>query len=181
MNNNAFIYLCNRETMKHKMNPLNDNNNANLAVQGSTATYLSGIMYDQYLNMFPWFLAAIPLIILDLRLGRARAQLDGERVTINKSIRMTIDKTFTYICWIMISTSLSYLFGHEIIKYSILAIVYGLEVASCFSKYLRLHYGITIDMLDFVRMFCRFLWQRATGIEQSFENIIKEHSNKQGS
>lgn len=160
------------------MNPINDNNNANLAVQGTTAAFVSGYMYDQYIAMFPWFMAAIPLILLDLRLGRQRARIKGEDVTIRKSIKMTIDKSFSYICWIMLATTLSSVFDADAIKYSIMGIIYGLEVASCFSAWLYIKYEIEIDLLEFLNIICKFLWEKHTGMEQDFGRVLHEHRNK---
>lgn len=161
-----------------RMNPINDNNNANLAVQGTTAAFVSGYMYDQYIAMFPWFVAAIPLILLDLRLGRQRARKNGESVTIRKSVKMTIDKSFSYICWIMLATTLSSVFDTDSIKYSIMGIIYGLEVGSCLSAWLFIKYDIELDLLEFLRLLFRFAWGKYTGMEEDFIRVLHDHKKK---
>lgn len=160
------------------MNPINDNNNANLAVQGTTAAFVSGYMYDQYIAMFPWFMAAIPLILLDLRFGRERARKNGESVTIRKSVKMTIDKSFSYICWIMLSTTLSSVFETDAIKFSIMGLIYFLEVGSCFSAWLFIKYEIEVDNLEFLRLICKYICEKYTGMEHDFGRVLHEHKKK---
>lgn len=162
------------------------NNNANMSVQATTTavtTDFTDFLHSSYVAMIPWFIAAIPLILLDLRLGIARAKKeqvkDGKKtVTFNKAVRMTIDKSFTYICWIMLSTTLSLAFDMESIKFTIMAIVYGLEVCSCISNWLFVKYDIELDVLEFVPILFRFLWNKLTGMEEDFKSIVKSAQKK---
>lgn len=161
-----------------------ENNNLNMSLQGATTSVMAGYFYAQYAQMLPWFAVAIPLILLDLKLGRARAKKkwragNGDRVTLNKSVKMTIDKTFSYICWIMLATTLAFAFDSPVIKIVIMAIVYGLEVASCITHWIELRYNVDVDFPRLIVMFCSWVWKRATGIEGNFESIITEIKKKE--
>lgn len=66
------------------MNVIEENNRMNMVTQGTTTAIMTGYFYSAYVAMLPWFAAAIPLILLDLKLGRAKARHRGEEVTVNK-------------------------------------------------------------------------------------------------
>ena len=149
------------------MNPLEENNRVAMATQGATAAVFSTYFYDAYAAMLPWFIAAVPLIILDLNLGRKKARAKGQDVTFNKSVRMTIDKSFSYICWIMLSATLSMAFSANWIKYAIMGIVYGLEVVSCVKSWLY-YKGYDMDEEEFIKIIVK----KITGID--FNPVINQ-------
>lgn len=157
------------------MNVIDENNKTNLVTQGATTTVLSAYFHTAYVSMVPWFLAAIPLIILDLNYGRKRAKMRKETVTINKSVRMTLDKTLSYICWIMLSTTLSMAFGYDWIKFVIMAIIYGLEVLSVIRAYLFCK-GIIVKDAVLIRTFLKYIWYRLTGQKEDFKDLIPDNT-----
>lgn len=154
---------------------IEENNNVNMAVQGTSVAVMSNYFYHAYVDMLPWLLPAVPLILLDLKLGRAKAAKKGESVTFNKSVKMTIDKSFSYICWCMLSVTLSIAFDAPFIKYAIMAIVYGLEVTSCISNWILIKYNIEMSIVDFLPILFRFVWGRLTGLTDDFDKVFKEH------
>lgn len=160
------------------MNVIEENNRINMLTQGTTTAVMTGYFYSAYVAMLPWFAAAIPLILLDLNLGRAKARQRGEEVTLNKSIRMTLDKSFSYICWIMLSTTLSMAFDTMAIKICIMAIVYGLEVVSTVKAWLIVKFKLDVDEKEMLRVICKWIWHKFTGGEEDFKSIIIKHQEK---
>lgn len=157
-----------------KMNIVDENNKENMVTQGTTTAVMSSYFHSAYIAMLPWFFVAIPLIILDLRLGRKKARKIGEDVTINKSIRMTIDKTFSYICWIMLSATLSLAFETASIKFIIMGVIYLLEVWSSFGKWLFCTYDIKVNDAEMLRIAARWLWNKITGMDADFRKVFNE-------
>ena len=162
------------------MNVIDENNKVAQATQGATAAVFSTYFLEAYAAMIPWIIAAIPLIVLDLNLGRKKARARGIEVTFNKSVRMTVDKSFSYLCWSMLSVSTAKSFDCEWIKYAIMGIVYGLEVLSCIKSWL-ITKGYDLDEIEMIRIILKALWKRTTGADDDFKNMIKKqgHENNQ--
>lgn len=157
------------------------NNNANLAVQTTTTAVMTNYFYSYYVAMLPWFAAAVPLILIDLILGRKKARARGEKVTIGKSIKMTIDKSLSYICWIMLSTTLSVAFSLDFIKYFIMAAIYGLEVLSALNSWFESR-GFDFNEGEMLRIVFKAIWNKILGIEEDFKTVVKskeENNNEQ--
>lgn len=152
--------------------------------QGAAATVMttmSGHLSHIFLDMLPFCYVAIPLIILDLYYGRKKAQYKYENnlsdvpCTIQRSIKMTIQKIFNYISWIFLSTSLSTAFGIPSLVYVIMAIIYGLEVLSLLNKYGE-GKGIDIDEVGMLKLVFKFIWSRITGsTDEDFDMVIRKH------
>lgn len=160
------------------MNIIDENNKSNMITQGTTTAVFSTYFHTAYIAMIPWFVAAIPLIIIDLKYGREKARRRYEKtknpddkVTLNKSVRMTIDKSFSYICWIMLSTTLSMAFDCNYIKYGIMGIIYGLEVISIIRSYLQLK-GYEVNEIAMLRLLIKLIWNKITGTQEDFKDII---------
>lgn len=158
-----------------------------LASQGAAITVastMSGQMGGILLQMLPFCYVAIPLIILDLYYGRKKAQYRFENklsetpCTIQKSIKMTIQKIFNYISWIFLSTSLSLAFGIPSLVFLIMAFIYGLEVLSLLNKYGESK-GIDIDEVGMIKLVIKFVWARITGnFDENFDEVIKKHNKR---
>ena len=159
------------------MNVIEENNKVAQATQGATAAVFSTYFLEAYAAMIPWLIAAIPLIVLDLRLGRKKARIRGIEVTFNKSARMTIDKSFSYLCWSMLSVSTAMSFGAEWIKFAIMGIVYGLEVISCIKSWL-ITKGYDLDETEMARIILKTFWKKTTGTDDDFKNMIKKQDNE---
>ena len=106
-------------------------------LQGGTASYFAAYLNQAYMEMMPWMIAAIPLIIGDMYFGILRIRSKKQQFFMTKAVSMTINKAFSYLCWILIATSLSIAFEQKAIKFVIMAIVYGNEVISCLRNYMN--------------------------------------------
>ena len=140
---------------------LENGNTANSVVQGGTTAFLSNYFNSAYMDMLPWLMAAAPLLIGDLYFGWKKVRYkhiadNGDKPSVTKAIGMTLDKAFSYVCWILISTTLSIAFGSDILKYTIMAIVYIKELISCFRNYYNAK-GYDVNEADLFRL----LWKMA--------------------
>lgn len=151
--------------------------------QGAAATVVSTInehLGTILMDMLPFCYVAIPLIILDLYYGRKKAQYQYDNnitnvpCTIQKSIKMTVQKIFNYISWVFLSISLSYAFGMPSLVTFIMTTIYGLEVLSLLDKYAE-GKGVDIDEVGMIKIIFKFLWQRITGNNsENFDDVIKK-------
>lgn len=158
-----------------------------LVSQGAAVTVVpvvSEYLYNILFQMLPFCYVAIPLIILDLYYGRKRAKfqydngITSTRVTLQKSIKMTVQKIFNYISWIFLSVSLGSAFGMPSLVISIMAIIYGLEVMSLLNKYGESK-GIDIDEVGMLKLLFKFLWSRITGnFDETFDDVVKKQEEK---
>lgn len=158
-----------------------------LVSQGAAVTVVSTMsehLGNILLQMLPFCYVAIPLIILDLYYGRKKAQYQYENkisnipCTLQKSIKMTIQKIFNYISWIFLSTSLSSAFGMPSLVIIIMAIIYGLEVMSLLNKYGESK-GVDIDEIEILKLLFKFIWSRITGnFDENFDEVVRKHGEK---
>lgn len=157
-----------------------------LVSQGAAITVVSVINYHLggiLISMLPFCYVAIPLILLDLHYGRKKAKymydngLSNVPCTIQKSVKMTIQKIFNYISWIFLSTSLSMAFDMPSITVIIMTLIYGLEVFSLLNKYGESR-GINIDEVGMIKLLFKFIWSRITGnYDEDFGEVVK-HTTK---
>jgi hypothetical protein len=158
-----------------------------LVSQGAAITVvstMSGQVTNLLLQMLPFCYVAIPLITLDLYYGRKKAQYRYEHklsnipCTIQRSIKMTLQKIFNYISWILLSTSISMAFGIPSLVFIIMAVIYGLEVLSLINKYGESK-GIDIDEAAMLKLVFKFIWSRITGnFDETFNDVVRKHGDK---
>jgi hypothetical protein len=158
-----------------------------LVSQGAAITVvstMSGQVTNLLLQMLPFCYVAIPLITLDLYYGRKKAQYRYEHklsnipCTIQKSVKMTLQKIFNYISWILLSTSISMAFGIPSLVFIIMAVIYGLEVLSLINKYGESK-GIDIDEAAMLKLVFKFIWSRITGnFDETFNDVVRKHGDK---
>lgn len=165
---------------------MNTNNldSTSLISQGAAVTIVpvvSAHLSNILIKMLPFCYVGIPLIILDLYYGRKKAHFQYENnitekpVTLQKSIKMTIQKIFNYISWIFLSVSVSVAFDIPSLVIVILAVIYGLEILSLLNKYSESK-GININEVGMLKVLFKFIWSRITGnFDESFDDVIKEH------
>lgn len=103
--------------------------------QGGAATIVMTFVNESLVKMLPFMFVAVALIITDLYFGIRAAKHRDEEVRMSKAIRRTVGKSFDYICWIIVSASLSVAFNAPAIEWGILAIVMGNEVISIITNY----------------------------------------------
>lgn len=108
-------------------------------VQGSTTAIFATIYSQIITESVMWFVIAGLMTIADLYFGISAALYRGEVIKLSTAIRKTLDKIFAYICWVVLSVSLSIGFEMPWLKFVIFAIIYGAELSSCISNYFAAH------------------------------------------
>lgn len=106
------------------------------------ATLMSGFM--DFIEPLRWFmLLALILIIADLRFGISAAKKRGEQIRFSRAGRRTINKTVDYLCWILLAGAIGKAFGIPfdipILPASVLLVIYGFEINSCYGNYFEAH------------------------------------------
>ena len=122
-----------------------------LIVQGSVATTAVVFLQESVLNMIPYLIIALFLIIVDLYFGVKAAKKRGERVRASRAFRRTMGKTMEYVCWVILASSLSVAFHTVVIEWVVLGIVMGNELLSVLTNYFELH-GYKIKGLNIFKI-----------------------------
>jgi hypothetical protein len=158
---------------------LDENNVTNNLVQGGTSIVLTAYLQSVYMEMLPWLVAAVPLLIGDLYFGVKLVLYRHERLRLLKAIAMTIDKSFSYVCWVLISTTLSVAFHADAVKYVILAFIYFREVISCFRNYFNSK-GYDVDE----RGLFKLLWRKVVGdaveLADEASRVVRKEETEDG-
>lgn len=106
-----------------------------LITQGSVSVTAIAFLQAAVLRMIPYAMPSFVLIALDLIYGIAAAKSRGERVRLSTAIRRTTTKVFTYICWIVLASTLALAFEARWIEWVVLGAVYLNELSSVVSNY----------------------------------------------
>lgn len=97
------------------------------------------VVVDFYYPLRWFLLAALILIIADLRFGILAARKRGEKIRISKAGRRSFNKAMDYLCWISIADVLGVTFGHHfaipILPAIVLLAVFAFEINSIFDNY----------------------------------------------
>lgn len=110
-----------------------------MVTQTSVSAVLMAFLYNSILEMIPYLCAAFVLIAVDLYFGIAAAKHRGEEVRLSRAIRRSVGKAMEYICWVMVSATLSMCFSMRAVEYVILGIVMGNEIISILTNWFELH------------------------------------------
>lgn len=122
------------------MNPLSDQPTiAETVVQGSATAILTSIFYQTLADSILWLTIAAVAIVCDLYFGCEAAHRRGERVRLSRAVRRTGNKACEYLCWVMLSITVSIGFEAAWLKHAIFAVIYGNELSSCLSNYFEAH------------------------------------------
>ena len=70
---------------------MDDITKSSLITQGVTAGFFSQYIHAMYIEVLPWLIPALPLILLVCKYGRQNALAKGEEVTWIKTIKMADD------------------------------------------------------------------------------------------
>lgn len=102
--------------------------------------------------MVPYATPAIVLIILDLIYGCKAAAYRQERVRFSTAIRRTLTKSFSYVCWIILASTLALSFEKEWLEWIILGMVYLNELSSIIGNYfeakgLKINWGKVLNAI----------------------------------
>lgn len=133
---------------------------------------LSAMFYRAVADSIVWLVVGVALIVADLYFGIEAAIRRKENVRFSRACRRTINKMCEYLCWVMLATTLSIGFSADWLKYGIFAIVYGIELSSCFSNY----FAAKGKRLKFDVM--RFIGHRIGADELSDSLIENEESTR---
>ena len=107
-------------------------------LSGFLATVLSQF-YEFMLPLAGVFLAAVILILVDLRFGVAAARKRGETIRFSRAVRRTLNKMADYLCWILLAGVIGQTFGEPfgipVLPLLILLVIFGCEINSCYANY----------------------------------------------
>ena len=79
-------------------------------INGTLASYLAWAA--DFFSPIRWFLlAALALVLADLKFGIDAARYRGEVIRKSRAVRRSINKVIDYICWILVATSFGQAFG----------------------------------------------------------------------
>lgn len=106
-------------------------------LQGSVTTTAVLFLQNAVMRMIPYSIAAIPLIILDLRYGIKAARMRGDKVRFSTALRRTVTKTFTYVCWLILASTIAVAFSQEWLEWIVLGAVFANEMLSIIGNLLE--------------------------------------------
>lgn len=111
-------------------------------INGTLASYLAWAA--DFVSPIRWFLlAALALMLADLKFGIDAARHRGEVIRKSRAVRRSINKVIDYLCWILVATSFGQAFGTPfgipVLPAVVLLVVYGCEINSCFNNYFEAH------------------------------------------
>ena len=142
---------------------------AQAVTQGSVATVAVAILKEAAVRMIPYSFAAIPLLALDCLYGSRAARLRGERVTLSKGFRMSLNKVFSYICWLILAPTLTIAFEKEWIEWAVLGGVFFNEGISIVGNYLETK-GLHLSLVNLYR------WLFKKGAEKAGVDVSDEEA-----
>ena len=142
--------------------------------QGGVATIAIAFLQQSVTRMIPYSLPALVFIALDLHYGVRAARFRGDKIRFTTGLKKTVTKTFSYVCWLILASSLAVAFGKEWIEVAVLGLVYVNEFASIVGNYLETK-GIKFSFVGLYRLIFKNGAEHA-GIEvttEEVEEIIK--------
>lgn len=153
-------------------------------LQGSVAATFVAFLQQSVLRMIPYAIPTIALIALDLVYGIKSAKDRGERVRLSTALRKTTTKFFSYVCWIILASTMAMAFNVEWIEWIVLGTVYANELASVVGNYLEtkgleMSWGGVVNAL--VKLFGRKHGINTEDIDANeIVKPIKQGRNKKG-
>jgi len=121
-----------------------------LVVQGGVSAVAVAFFQEAVLRMIPYAVPSFILLLLDLLYGVKAAKNRGEKVRVSTAVRRSVTKMFSYICWLILASTLAISFHKEWLEWSVLGIVYINEFASIVGNYLETK-GIEFSLVGFFR------------------------------
>lgn len=131
-----------------------------LVMQSSISATAVVFLQEAVLRMIPYSVPAMFLIALDLLYGVRAAKYRGEKVRISTAIRRSVTKCFSYVCWIIIASTLALAFKKDILEWVVLGVVYFNEIASIVGNYLQTK-GIEFSFVGFYRWLLKVIAGKA--------------------
>lgn len=155
--------------------PLTLTEESALVVEGSVSAALVTLLQTAVLRMIPYAIPAVFLLILDLLYGVRAAKSRGEKVRASTAIRRSTTKLFSYLCWIILATTLAISFGKTWLEWGTLAVVYANEGLSIVGNYLESK-GLSFSVAGVYKWFIRCITGKA-GVEADPDEILKGNDN----
>lgn len=110
---------------------------SSLVLEGGVAATTIAFLQTAVLRMIPYALPSVVLIALDLAYGIKAAKFRGEKVRLSTAMRRTITKTFGYVCWLVLASTMAIAFSQQWLEWAILGLVYANEFASIVGNHLE--------------------------------------------
>ena len=145
-------------------------------VQGSVSSVAVAFLQAAVLRMIPYAVPAVALIALDLLYGVKAAKYRGEDVRFSTAISRTVTKTFSYICWIILASTLSLAFSKEWIEWFVLGLVYVNELVSIFGNYLETK-GVRLSLENVYKWMLKIVFKKTLHEEitnEEADELFKE-------
>jgi len=145
-----------------------------MAVESGISATAVMFLQSAVLRMIPYSVPALVIVALDLIYGIKAARHRGERVRFSTACRRTVSKIVSYICWLILASTLALSFHKDWIEWFVLALVYGNEFASIVGNYLETK-GIEFSLVNFYRWVLKVITGKAGEAMDSAEagEIIK--------
>lgn len=129
-----------------------DNSTVTAVVSSGIATTAVVFFRQAVIDMIPWLIVAIPLILLDLNFGIKAAKSRGERIRFSTAFRRTFGKAVEYAAWVCFAATATLAFGYKWIEIVVLGAVMLNEVASVVGNYfeskgLKLKWGNILNTI----------------------------------
>ena len=90
--------------------------------QGGVSATALAFLQTAVLRMIPYSVPAVVLLILDLVYGIKAARHRGERVRVSTAVRRSVTKMFSYICWIILASTVAIAFHQEWLEWAVLGL-----------------------------------------------------------
>ena len=160
--------------MKHL--PLAMTEESALIVEGSVSAALVTVLQTAVLRMIPYAIPAVALLALDLIYGVKAAKFRGEKVRASTAIRRTTTKFFSYLCWLILASTLAISFDKNWLEWGVLAVVYANEGLSIIGNYLETK-GLSFSIAGVYKGIVKWLSGKV-GVDVEPGEIIKEKENE---
>lgn len=129
-------------------------------LQGGVSATAIAFLQTAVLRMIPYSCPALFLVLLDLIYGIKAARYRGEKVRLSTAIRRTVTKIFSYICWIILASTLAVAFDHTWLEWLVLGLVFANEFASIVANYLETK-GLELNWANINKAIFHFGAQKA--------------------
>lgn len=148
-----------------------------LIIEGGISASLVALLKTAVLRMIPYAVPGLFLVLLDLIYGIRAARKRGEKVRASSAIRRTMTKVVTYICWLILATTISLAFGKTWLEWGTLALVYGNEFLSIVGNYLESK-GMSFSIAGVYRWLLKFFAGKVGQMSDDEANEIIKNEKK---
>lgn len=129
-------------------------------MQGGVSTVAIAFLQQAVLRMIPYAVPSVVLIALDLVYGIKAAKFRKERVSLSTALRRTVTKTFGYVCWLILASTMALAFNQQWLEWTILGLVYTNEFVSIIGNHLETK-GLELNWKNINRALFKFGGQKA--------------------